>query len=122
MLYLLNKTHASTQCYSGETEDSDIQSVCLTTVLLKGVVDRVLGVAWVSVGVDEGELDVATVEGIGITAAESTFDPSKSTADGTRDGVASTGELLASSDLEDSCTLTAVVDQLIYDNVSIKQG
>jgi hypothetical protein len=85
----------------------------LTTILLERIVDSILCVAWVGIGVDEGELDVATVDGIGITTVESTFDPGKATGNGTIDGVAGTSELLASGDFEDGCTLTAVVDQLV---------
>jgi hypothetical protein len=91
--------------------------VGLTTILLEGVVDGILSVAWVGVWVDEGELNVATVESIGITTAKSTFDPGKTTLDGTVDSVASgTTELLASSDFEDRCTLSAIVDQLVYND------
>jgi hypothetical protein len=90
--------------------------------LLERVIDSVLGVASVGAGIDEGEFDVATVEAISGATTKSIFDPGKTTSYGTVHSGASTSELLASSDLEDGCSLTAPIDQLVYNDVSIKHG
>ena len=84
----------------------------LPTILLEGIVDRVLCNIRIGVGIDEGEFHIPTIDGICVTTPVGAFDPRKTARDWTVNGSRSGAIFRSSRYFKDGITLTAVVDKL----------